>query len=756
MPSISLPALRRPATGHNVGVPTSLPVTALRSAIIAITIGLCSWVLFFYYRDNFSTHYPMKVYSAAVLRGGEIPFWNFAAGGGQPLAGNPNTLTFYPDNILYLIFPAMTAFNLHFLLHIVAAFFTMRALALQLGATAGNASVATAIYLLSGAAVSTLAFYNFVTALALVPLAILTWLRLLEAPTPKNTLFLGVTCGLLALGCEPVTIAGTAIVMLVLGAGRIGIAALRQGVLALVLAAVAGSPLFIAYAEIADEVERGMHTYSSRTVLAASLRPERLLELLIGPILGLPMDHGETGYPTDGRAGGWPPFFPSLLIGGIALSALIAGGSPPLRRIKVATVVLLFLALGRFNPIVNGLVEAFDSFRAFRYPEKLSLHITILIVVSIALWLARDELRKTEILLTRAAAVILLVVAAVALLGWLVPPPFVVRTFTGAALASAALFAGQLRSPERRRALVLLLTFPFLGYWAVRAAPVDFARHYLQEPSALAIAESPVWRPAESGPLALPELHARSRYRIAASMLDPLFGTSFGVAYVLDRSPDGMYSGLSRVVNERIGAAPPWLEARYLRLNATRSALVRNPRVDPGFESLGTTAINGNPLHAYRVRNPLPMVFPVRSVVPVASVQQAVGTIESPTFDERLHTVGPRGRMLPTGAVTVDAVSLSGQAVRIGVTAREDGLLLVNQSYFKAWSATAGGRRLATVPLNLDRLGVIVPAGTEAIVLRFGRRHTLVALSWALSMSLVAAALFVAIRSKRATAAPAR
>ena len=56
--------------------------------------------------------------SAAAFRAGEIPWWNFADGGGQPLAGNPNTLTFYPDNILYLVLPAHVAFNLHFLLHL--------------------------------------------------------------------------------------------------------------------------------------------------------------------------------------------------------------------------------------------------------------------------------------------------------------------------------------------------------------------------------------------------------------------------------------------------------------------------------------------------------------------------------------------------------------------------------------------------------------------------------------------------------------
>jgi len=99
----------------------------LLAIAVASVILLASSIGFFFYRDNFSTHYPIKVLSSMSLRSGEIPYWNFADAGGQPLAGNPNTLTFYPDNFLYLIFPTHVAFNLHFLIHLVAAWFAMRA-----------------------------------------------------------------------------------------------------------------------------------------------------------------------------------------------------------------------------------------------------------------------------------------------------------------------------------------------------------------------------------------------------------------------------------------------------------------------------------------------------------------------------------------------------------------------------------------------------------------------------------------------------
>ena len=49
----------------------------------AVFIALVATFGFFFFRDNFSTHYPIKVLSAAAFRSAEIPWWNFADGGGQ-------------------------------------------------------------------------------------------------------------------------------------------------------------------------------------------------------------------------------------------------------------------------------------------------------------------------------------------------------------------------------------------------------------------------------------------------------------------------------------------------------------------------------------------------------------------------------------------------------------------------------------------------------------------------------------------------
>jgi hypothetical protein len=299
---------------------------------------LLSAFAFFFHRDNFSTHYPIKSVSAAAFRAGEIPFWNPFDGGGQPLAGNPNTLTFYPDNFLYLVLPAHAAFNVHFLLHLAAGWLAMRALA--------RSTFAAWVLVLSGVAISAMSFYSLITAIALIPFALL-------AAERRSALQLGLAFGLMALAGEPVTILATALACAIVRFSP-------QMIAAIPLATAIALPQILAYAEIARETERGGHGYSARTVLAASLEPKRLLELLIGPFLKADSVH----------------LFPTLVIGVIVIPALLRRS-----RYTIAALVMLFFALGRFNPAVRWIVETFGWLRIGRYPEKFALPMCVLLIV---------------------------------------------------------------------------------------------------------------------------------------------------------------------------------------------------------------------------------------------------------------------------------------------------------------------------------------------------------------------------------------
>src|SRR6476619_2682305 len=75
------------------------------------------------FRDAHITHWPWRRVAMASLAAGSVPFVNAAASGGEPLLANPNAVLLYPTLLLEKAVPAAAAFNLHYLLHVLWAFF---------------------------------------------------------------------------------------------------------------------------------------------------------------------------------------------------------------------------------------------------------------------------------------------------------------------------------------------------------------------------------------------------------------------------------------------------------------------------------------------------------------------------------------------------------------------------------------------------------------------------------------------------------
>jgi hypothetical protein len=563
--------------------------------LLAVLLALTATLGFFFFRDNFSTHYPIKVLSADAFRAGEIPWWNVADGGGQPLAGNPNTLTFYPDNFLYLVLPPHVAFNLHFLLHLGLGWLAMRALT--------RSRFAAWLWVLSGIAISALSFYNLIPAIALVPFAFLAVER-------RSATRLGLAFGLLALAGEPVTILAATIAVLVLAVGRMRIVPI---VVAIGIAFLLAAPQLIAYGEIKAEVERA-RGYSAQTVLNASFDPRRLLELVAGPFVRIDAPH----------------LFPSLIVGLIIIPAVFRKS-----RYTVVAALMLFFALGSFNPLVRAAVESISMLRAGRFPEKFALVMCAALVV-----LAAEYFQESK----------------------------TPRIWT-------------------------IVTFAPLLLWAVWTIPIDWFAPYR-------VASQPSRRffvPMMPGGQTID----RENYRQRARHLEPLFGAVAGREFVLNRSGDGMHSLLSRVATERFAS--------------TRNLAWLHNAVAP------------------------PAIVPEALAAP--SVSDAVNLIESGA-----PAVAPRAFTSAQGA-RVTRTARDGQTIAIDVFAPGTTLVAVDQSYFRAWSARMGDRELETMPVNLDRLGVIVP-GSGTVILRFGRHRTAVIVAWVIS-SLLFVALLVAMRVEK-------
>lgn len=738
----------------------------LATLAILAAAAISSWGLF-YFRDNFSTHFPLKAVSAIAYRNAEIPFWNSGAGGGQPLAGNPNALTFYPDNILYLLFPSHVAFNLHFLLHLALAFLAMRALCRETGSSEPASSFVAFLYAISGLAISATAFYNLITAVALVPLAFCCAEHFIRRPSFRQSLGLGGACGLLGLAGEPVTVGGAAA-----GIGIIFIAGWASarhesalasdlpdaaanpsrttpvarlaifGSLAIVAAIGIVSPQLIAFSEISHEVERSVHPFSPRSVLAASLPPWRIAEVVAGPFHGLITDLGVHGFhPAPGQ---YPPLFASLLVGGAVIPAVFRKSAA--RRYQLLAAAMLFLALGSSNPIVRAAVDSIGVLRLGRYPEKLALPLIVALFVLVGGWLTTAGRRP---LLLLACALPLPLVAFDLVQRSREGSLDAVAAIAVAAAASALMVRALPLLPNSRIAILML--FP-LVYWGVRSLPIDRYAPYREALAAASALEGHRVVVTANESLSSPSaITTRDEYRTRARLIHPLFGMAGGIRYALDRSPEGMYSFLSRIAHERFSAAPPWLAARYAALSGCEAIVSHADASGRAFPTI--VAVLGTVPDACFIANALP----------AHSVQEAVQAIETPSFRPGVDAVIPApGRRLAAGRVT--SLTRSDGRINLTVVCDGDALLRLGESYWSAWTAvavrgTTGSSEsvltLRTLPVDLDRLGVIVPAGSWRVTITFGRHRHLVAAAWFLS-TVLAAVGAASWRLRKSSAAPAR
>ena len=80
---------------------TDRGVLVLRALFAAALLPLAVGTLNVTYQDASMTHLPGKWATVETLRKGEFPYLNPYASFGQPLAGNPNFGTFFPDTLLY-------------------------------------------------------------------------------------------------------------------------------------------------------------------------------------------------------------------------------------------------------------------------------------------------------------------------------------------------------------------------------------------------------------------------------------------------------------------------------------------------------------------------------------------------------------------------------------------------------------------------------------------------------------------------------
>lgn len=752
------------------------PLLAVLAAALLLWVWVCAPVIAgartFFLRDVFTTHLPLKAFGAEQLREGRIPAFNPTWGLGQPFRGNPNALPFYPGNVFYLVLPFWSAFGLHFALHWLIALVTMGALARGLGMGRPAALLAAVTYAGSGWMLSALTFYNVLAVAAWWPLVLLGAVR----GGLRGIALGGLACGLALLGGEPVAATLGLVPLLVASITRLGwkrgfATAVAIGAVGLLIAL----PQIVALLRVLPFTYRGGHGMSAEQAAHFALHPLRLVELLV------PFPFGR---PTWlGRFGVWAPsvlpvvpLFLSLYCGivGLALAVVGARGRAAWGLLAGAGLALAIVA-GQSGDLLVRL-----SLGLFRYPEKF-LFWFALAVPLLAGWGLERVLAGGRVWARLAAAgsvLFLLLGLGARLLG-----PAAVESASsrlagqGSVDEAVALLSTQLSAWT----LALLAGGAALGIsaWAVsRKAPwsgavlaalqvallaqlyplvvTDQAAPYAEPaPWAARLGEGaavlntvqafPPW--SEEPVYEMPDGPRIPLERATALDLDSAPGVLHGLIYPFAPDLEGLQSPLFSLMLFNLPRLDAVQKVRWMRVLGLDALVLFEDADVPGLRLLDRATRYGVESRLYAVERPAPDAWWPESVRVAQSPPTALWVVSNDP-DPVSAVVVPEGiAHQPRGRVRL----LSEEPDRIELEVDSPGgLAVVRRAYQPLFAATLDGldgRKLRTVPVNLNLLGVEIPKGRHRVVLEVSAWPE--AIAAAVALLTLAAALFLQFRPWR-------
>lgn len=775
------------------------PLLAL--LLLLVALPLVRGLETLYLRDVLNTHFPMKWAQAEALRAGYFPLIDPFRAGGQPLAGNPNAVPFYPDNLLYLMGSTFWALNAHFWLHLFLAPLAFFWMARAWGLGREPAWAAAACWTLSGFYLSHLSFYNLIAGVTLAPALIAACLRFTQEDQRRAWMapLIALLWGLLLLGGDPL--------MALLGALLAGAAVfslIRQRdwrSLALLAACFAvgtllALPQLVEFRRILPISFRGHRGYVGAAATIESWDPRQTIEWLIPFFFGRPDLIGNGSFWGSRFFTGVPPYYLSLYPGLLALALMAAAGRPRGRAAWWAwggILAGLFLALGRFNPIAEWLLTL-SARGSLRYPVKFWLPVAVGSALLCGIGFQRlffeeeDERRRARRRFSSTLLIVALALGAFWIFLSFYPGPAeawiagLVRRgrpfaanerlrWAGLCLLSLLVIAGLAllaRIARRRPALgggLLLAFYALVQLLLLRPLyPRDAVLPYrLPPPPAL-----------QHVPAGVPVVHADFNYLFGPSTLKqgnypsrgahwmerrafyelyPFTGAMRGRTYELNSSAEGLDSFLARMAEGAVKGSKDD-DGKRLRLLASwgvQRLLMNHPLDPPQPRARLLTQIPsfGQTLYIYEVVDHAPFAFLARRLVPAPHLNAAYQTLSGPGFDSRVDAVLPgEGAPSRLSGGRVWMVRHGPERIELEVQApRGKGFLVVQRS-LHLWEATIDGQPAEIVPANLYRLGLEVPEGRHRVVFWIDRRP-LVRSAWGVVAGLALLPLLVGVMRQR-------
>jgi hypothetical protein len=701
----------------------------LRALLFAPLVPLVAGRRMVTYQDAIMTHLPAKAAAVEQARAGAFPFLNPYASFGEPLAGNPNFGTFFPDMVAFLALPLPVAFGLRFALAAVLAYAGARRWARVEGAPRAAAEVAAVAFALSGVFASTWRFFNSGLALALAP-----WVMAAAARVSVRTAGggasvrramgeLGLMAGLEVLAGEPVI----ALMAFALAVAR-GLMASARSIVpiasGLALGVAVAAPQIAATAQVYATSTRSLAPFPYLLASSTSVTPQRLLEQVTPYPFGRPDLTGEEGFTGHQHYDKHAPYLWTLHVGWVVIVLLLLFARPRDRLERWWWVVLAAaaaLSMGRFLPGAKWLHPLVSLDGRVRFPVKWWYVVALALVPLVARAATRlDEgLALTRVARLRAwIAVAIGVVVLVAM----ARPSGLLAVAAAASVAGALVVVIGRRIPADGLAWVIAVTLSLsiAPLWrtlvdVVPAPPPRFAGGRVYERAAAQA------HPVPHGPdWFLPEGATREVFRRAPRELWALTGALSGMPYAFDGDPDGIYFEGDRVVAKSIDTLA-WPDRAPALRAAGVTYVVATGDLPPPYARLAVLSPDRD-VSIYHLEGAAPSVRLATRFLPAIHFQDVVPLFAREDYDALTDTVVMvsggtiQGTALPS---RVEVIEETTTRLRARADAPAAAVLVWSRTFFPAWRAHVDGRPAETLVADGHLVGVRVPPGAHDVDVRW-------------------------------------
>ena len=662
------------------------------------------------YNDVVLQLYPWEAEVRAALRAGRPPFWSDLLDGGSSPWSNPQAAVLAPTALLARAGPLEQFFLLHFALKALTAWLGALALGRLLGLRGIARGIAGASFGLGGGIISW-SLFSLGTVIAWTPWLAAAAVAIVRRPRRRAFVAASLAAAAILLSGHPEAVIAAGLVSLAAalaaGRGRIRwrVRLARIGAFAaccLLGAALAAPALLPQTLQMLRSLRAARAAERAAQPAAPAGFEKRLFLAPLNPEVFGRAFHEDVRGPES-----WP-VVGSCYLGALAVLGVPAAflGSRRKRRLAgplLALAALFYLLAAGFAPLISGFAHL--PYVNAILPSRWLPAAGLCLVLAGALGL--EAIFRREIGRGAAAAAVLAPLAAVLLLG------HPARLLAVLALALAALFV---RARPARWALLAAALLDLIP-WAWDYLPASHREMlYPATPFMRAVQEHA-------------RTHPGSRVTAAGFLVYPSILPVYGLAEVRVDNPTADIRYL-RVLDAALGFRPEGRRYKGALANVD-SPLLRFLGVSVLISSRhapkpkGWPRLDHNefaPLRLFEDPDPLPRWFLPTGVDRAAAGEpwEAVADLEDP----RRVVLSPEeipGWRPPERPWDPAAVRWTGERGRLRLEFPADGWKLIASSipYSEGWKATAGGRRLRTLPVSAAFLGVVAGPGTDAAEVRF-------------------------------------